>query len=115
MKLGYIVALLVIVLMVGCAAPPVAEPTAPAEEAAPATPPAEEAAPPAEEAAPPAEEAAETGLSDADLANIERLKGPCERGNAGLCAALKSQYNIDWPPAVVEEPEASDEPVEPTE
>ena len=41
--------------------------------------------------------------TDEDLANIERLKGPCERGNVGLCAALKNQYNIDWPPTWTDE------------
>ncbi len=121
MKLGYIVALLMIVLMVGCAtkeAPPAApEPTPPA---APETPPAApEAAPeaPAEEA--PAEEAPaeevveeEPELTEADMSQIERLKTACERGNAGLCAALKNRYDIDWPPEEPVEEPVAEEPAE---
>jgi len=115
MRVGYIiaVALLVLVFMVGCATQeetpttpetPPTIPEAPAEEAE--TPPALPEAP----AEAPAEE--ESELSDAEQAQIERLKTACERGNAGLCAALKNRYNIDWPPAVTEEPETVEEPVE---
>lgn len=112
MKIGYIVALMMIVFIVGCAtkeAPPAAAPAAaPPAEAPPAAPevPVEIEAP-AEEA--PAEAAEPTS---ADEAHIERLKGPCERGAIQSCLVLRNRYGIDWPPEVVEEPEVAEETVE---
>ncbi|MBU0627703.1 MAG: hypothetical protein KKC75_00815 [Nanoarchaeota archaeon] len=109
MRIRYIVAILAIVLMIGCAAPQTTEPAAPAAEP-PAAPAVEEPTTPtipdasAEEmptAEVPVEEAE---ISDADQAQVERLKDACEKGNAGLCAALKTRYNIEWPPAISEEP-----------
>jgi len=115
MKLGYIVALLMIVLMVGCAtkeAPPAEAP--PAETPPAETPPAAPEAPAEEAPAEEVEEEAEPELTEAQLADIARLKTVCERGNAGLCAALKNRYGIDWPPAVVEEPAAEETTAEET-
>ena len=104
MKLGYIVALLMIVLMVGCATT-----TEPAAPAAPAPPAEEPPAAPVAPAAPPEEtlpEEAETAEpTDADAEHIERLKGPCERGSIQSCLVLKNSYGIDWPLEVAEEPE----------
>ena len=39
-----------------------------------------------------------TELSDADLAQIGRLKAICERGSIQSCLVLKNRYGIDWSP-----------------
>ena len=36
-----------------------------------------------------------TGLSDADLAQIDRLKVACEKGSTNMCAVLKNRYGIE--------------------
>ena len=109
MKAIYVVALLMIVLMVGCATKqPEAAPEVPAET--PDAPPAQVEAPPEAE---PVE--AEAELSDADQERIESLKAACERGALAVCLSLKNVYDIDWPPAeapVETAPEAPPEPVE---
>ena len=105
MKVSYIVALLMIVLIVGCAAP----------ETPPAAPPAAPPATPAAPAAPAEEAPAETEapvVSDANQAHIDRLKPVCERGSLQSCLVLKNTYGIDWPPAVAEEPEVAEETTE---
>ena len=55
------------------------------------------------------EEEAEPELTEAQLADIERLKGPCERGAIQTCLVLKNRYGIDWPLEVAEEPVAEEE------
>ena len=104
MKAGYIVALLMIVLMVGCTTTqPEAAPAAPAETA-PEAPPTQVEAP--LETVPVNE--AETELSDVDQIKIESLKAACERGALAVCLSLKNVYGIDWPPEVAEESAAEE-------
>jgi nucleoid-associated protein YgaU len=115
MKLWYLAAILMIALLIGCAneSAQTAAPEEPAAPAAPAEPaaPAVEAPPepPAEETAPVEETPAETTQTiQADQAQIDRLKAACENGNAGLCAALKTQYGIVMQPGS-NEPETTAE------
>ena len=105
-KIAYMVALLMIILMVGCATKEAA-PEAP-EEAAPAVPavPVEEApAAPVEEVVEAAPEEGAAIPAEVDQTTIDRLKAACERGALSVCLALKNQHGIDWPPEVVEEAE----------
>jgi hypothetical protein len=106
MKYTYLIGLLLVVLMVGCSAPE----EAPADDTtAPAT---DDTTAPAADAAPEADAADITGpsdqiipeenvdLEDSDLNDlqkeqIERMTASCKAGNAGLCAALKTQYGIE--------------------
>jgi PBP1b-binding outer membrane lipoprotein LpoB len=107
MKAIYIVALLMIVLMVGCTTTqPEAAPAAPVETA-PEAPPAQVEAPLETE---PAE--AEVELSDAEMDRIDSLKAACERGALAVCLSLKNVHGIDWSPAEVAEEPVVEEPVE---
>ena len=96
MKIGYVIAALItLLLIVGCKAPveevPEA-PTAPVEEVVVEVP--EE--PTVAEDAP---AAASEGLSYESVdERAQRLIVACKAGNAGLCAALKTQYGIEVGP-----------------
>ena len=127
MKWKYLIGLLLVSFMLGCASP---TEEAPADTAADTTP--EPAAPVAEapveapvEAAP-AEDAADedassmiepeqvdiSGLTDLELAQIEDLKSACSKGALGLCTALKTRYGIDMSPGDAIAEEAAEAPVE---
>ena len=87
MKIGYIVAILVaLLLIVGCKTPaPVVEEPEVVVEA----PVVEEVV--SEEPAKPSDAIAidTSAMSDADKATLQRYKDACDAGNAGLCAALE--------------------------
>lgn len=119
MKWTYLIGLLLVALMVGCAAPtepaaPVTEPEAPAAE--PVAPVEEPVAPVEEPVAPAVEDTtasdimAPTGemmeadtvdtseLTESELAQLESMKNACNRGSLNLCVALKTHYDIDMSP-----------------
>jgi hypothetical protein len=91
MKIGYIVAILVALLLIaGCKSEPVVEPEpVVVEEPEPVV--VEE--PSVAEDAP---AAASEGLSYESVdERAQRLIDACKAGNEGLCAALKTQYGIE--------------------
>jgi len=86
MKIGYIVAILVaLLLIVGCKAPePVVEEVEPVVEEVVVEEVPEEPVKPSD-----AIEIDTSAMSDADKATLQRYKDACDAGNAGLCAALE--------------------------
>jgi hypothetical protein len=87
MKIGYIVAILVaLLLIVGCKTP---EPVVEEPEVVVEEPVVEEVVP--EEPAKPSDAIAidTSEMNDADKATLQRYKDACDAGNAGLCAALE--------------------------
>lgn len=108
MKIGYVIAALItLLLIVGCKAPveevvPEA-PVAPVEEVV-------EEVPEELIVAEDAPAAASEGLSYESVdTRAQRLIDACKAGNAGLCAALKTQYGIEVGP---EGELTAEEPVE---
>ncbi len=100
MKTGYIIgALVVLLLIVGCKEAEeeaVVEEPAVAEEEAVVEEPAVAEEPTVAESAP---AAASEGLSYESVdERAQRLIDACKAGNAGLCAALKTQYGIEVSP-----------------
>lgn len=97
MKIGYVMmALITLLVIVGCKAPVEEVPETPA---APVVEEVVEEAPVEPTVAADAPSAASEGLSYESVdERAQRLIDACKAGNAGLCAALKTQYGIEVGP-----------------
>lgn len=108
MKIGYIAAILVgLLLIVGCSKPAV-------QEAAPVTPtaPAVEPVAPEPVAEPVKTVTGNEPVLDKDQATIDRLTKACKAGNAGVCVTLKNKYGITVEKESAAQQEAAELPAE---
>ena len=107
MKIGYILAVMVsLIIIVGCKPMPVEPAVQAAPTPAPAAPVVEATPEPATEVMPDVEgdiaaQKEELSYEGADE-TAQRLIQACKAGNAGLCATLKNRYGIDMSPASTE-------------